>query len=158
MRELKKRADDREGDYTDEEWVRLRRAPFVTGLAITIADPGEPIEMAKESVATLKTASTSASQEELLVAVSQDIFSMMNQRQNPIGDFKPESSALADKWVLDELRAVGELLTAKAKPERQTPSADGCCIRHRLRPMQRRRAASWALGGGGEPGRAADAR
>lgn len=47
-------------DYTDEEWVRLRRAPFVTGLAITIADPGGPIEMAKESVAALKAASTPA--------------------------------------------------------------------------------------------------
>jgi hypothetical protein len=68
-------------DYTDEEWARLRRAPFVTGLAITIADPGGPIEMAKESVAALKAASTPRSQEELPVAVSQDIVSMMNQRQ-----------------------------------------------------------------------------
>lgn len=104
-------------DYTDEEWVRLRRAPFVTGLAITIADPGGPIELAKESVATLKAASTPPGQEELLVAVSQDILSMTNQRKNPIGDFKPKNSALAGKWVLDELRAVSELLTAKATPE-----------------------------------------
>jgi hypothetical protein len=38
-------------DYTEEEWVRLRRAPFVAGLAISIADPGGPIEMAKETIA-----------------------------------------------------------------------------------------------------------
>jgi hypothetical protein len=44
-------------DYTDEDWIRLRRAPFVAGMAITIADPGGPIEMAKESFATMKAAS-----------------------------------------------------------------------------------------------------
>ena len=27
-------------DYTDEEWNRLRRAPFVAGMAISLADPG----------------------------------------------------------------------------------------------------------------------
>ena len=27
-------------DYADDEWVRLRRAPFVAGMAISIADPG----------------------------------------------------------------------------------------------------------------------
>ena len=43
-------------DFTEEEWVRLRRAPFVAGLAISIADPGGPIELAKETIATLKAA------------------------------------------------------------------------------------------------------
>jgi hypothetical protein len=41
-------------------------------MAITIADPGGPIEMAKESFATLKAASAPSSQQELLVAVSED--------------------------------------------------------------------------------------
>jgi hypothetical protein len=41
-------------DYTDEEWVRLRRAPFVAGMAISIADPGGPIELTRETLATLK--------------------------------------------------------------------------------------------------------
>lgn len=43
-------------DYTDEEWATLRRAPMVAGLAISLADPGGPIEAAKESMATLKAA------------------------------------------------------------------------------------------------------
>jgi hypothetical protein len=103
-------------DYTDEEWVRLRRAPFMAGLAITIADPGGPIEMAKESLATLRAASTPPSDDELLITVSQDILSMVNQRQNPIDDFKPASPALAGKVVLDELRSVNELLTVKTEP------------------------------------------
>jgi hypothetical protein len=105
------------GDYTDEEWVRLRRAPFVAGMAITIADPGGPIELAKESYATLKAASAPSSEQELLVAVSQDIQSMAHEKRNPMGDFKPESSALAAKYVLDELRAVNDVVSAKAMPE-----------------------------------------
>ena len=32
------------------------RAPFVAGLAISLADPGGPIEAAKETMATLKSA------------------------------------------------------------------------------------------------------
>ena len=104
-------------DYDEEEWTRLRRAPFVAGLAISMADPGGPIEMAKETMATLRAATTPPSQEELLVAVSQDIASMMNRKQNPLKDFKPDSAALAGKMVLDELKAVNEIATAKATPE-----------------------------------------
>jgi hypothetical protein len=104
-------------DYTEQEWVRLRRAPFVAGLAISIADPGGPIELAKETIATLKAASTPTSQEELLVAVSQEIASMVNQKQNPMAGFKPDRSALAGKMILDELKGVNEILTAKATPE-----------------------------------------
>ena len=104
-------------DYDEEEWTRLRRAPFVAGLAISMADPGGPIEMAKETMATLRAATTSPSPEELLVAVAQDIASMMNRKQNPLKGFKPESAALAGKMVLDELKAVNEIATAKATPE-----------------------------------------
>ena len=104
-------------DYTEQEWVRLRRAPFVAGLAISIADPGGPIELAKETIATLRATSTPPSQEELLVAVSQEIGSMVNQKQNPMAGFKPDSSALAAKMILDELTDVNEILTAKATPE-----------------------------------------
>ena len=104
-------------DYVDEEWTRLRRAPFVAGLAISMADPGGPIEMAKETMATLRAATTPPTREELLVTVSQEIASMMNQKQNPLKDFKPDSAALAGKMVLDELKAVNEILKAKATPE-----------------------------------------
>ena len=41
-------------DFTDEEWTRVVRAPFVAGLAITLADPGGPVEVAKETMGTLK--------------------------------------------------------------------------------------------------------
>src|SRR6266508_5818005 len=93
-------------DYADDEWIRLRRAPFVAGLAISMADPGGPIEMAKETMATLKAATTPPSQEELLVAVAHEIASIMNQKQNPLKYFKPDSAALAGKMILDEMKAV----------------------------------------------------
>jgi hypothetical protein len=101
-------------DYSDEEWTRLRRAPFVAGMAISIADPGGPIELTKETMATLKATSSPPSQDELLVSVSQEILSMVNQKQNPLREFKPDSSALAAKMILDELAAVNGILGAKA--------------------------------------------
>lgn len=104
-------------DYIDEEWTHLERAPFVAGLALSIADPGGPIEMAHETMATLKAATTPPSREQLLLEVSRDIMSMVNQKQNPLQGFKPDNSALVGKMVLDELATVNEILDAKATPE-----------------------------------------
>ena len=33
--------------FSEEEWTRLKRAPFVAGMGISFADPGGPIELAK---------------------------------------------------------------------------------------------------------------
>jgi hypothetical protein len=104
-------------DFTEEEWVRVRRAPFVAGMAISLADPGGPIEMAKESMAAVKTATNPPSREQLLADVALDIQSMTQQRQNPLSDFKVTDAAQAEQQILDELRAVKELVTAKATPE-----------------------------------------
>src|SRR6185503_19467294 len=41
-------------DFNEDEWTRLKRAPFIAGLAISLADPGGPIEAVKETAATLK--------------------------------------------------------------------------------------------------------
>jgi transcription antitermination factor NusG len=100
-------------DFTDEEWTRIRRAPLVAGFAISIADPGGPIELTKETMASLRSATLPPSQEELLAAVALDVQAMAQKRQNPLGDFKPSNGQL----VLDELRAVDQLVTAKATPE-----------------------------------------
>ena len=42
-------------DFTDAEWTSLKRAPFMAGMAISLADPGGPIEAVKETAATLRT-------------------------------------------------------------------------------------------------------
>lgn len=103
--------------FTEEEWARVRRAPMVAGMAISIADPGGPIELTKETLASLKAASSPPSSEELLTAVSQDIMSMSKQKQNPMGDFKIEHSSLAATQILDELSGVHGIVRAKATPE-----------------------------------------
>jgi hypothetical protein len=103
-------------DYTDEEWAALRRGPLVAGMAISLADPGGPIELTKETMASIKAMSTPGSDAELLVAVSQDAMAMAQEHHNPIGDFKPKGAA-AGQEILDEVRHVNEILTAKATPE-----------------------------------------
>ena len=103
--------------FTDEEWNRLMRAPIVAGMAITIADPGGPIEISKEGMATLKAASVPPSQEELLTAVALDLQAMLQNKQNPAKDFKPTSAPTAGAEILDELRGVDAIVAAKATPE-----------------------------------------
>ncbi|HEX3197981.1 MAG TPA: hypothetical protein VHR39_10560 [Propionibacteriaceae bacterium] len=104
-------------DFTDEEWVRVRRAPFVAGMAISLADPGGPIEMAKESMATVKTAINPPSREPLLADVALDIQAMTQQKQNPLSDFKVTNAGQAGQQIVDELRAVKDLVAAKATAE-----------------------------------------
>jgi hypothetical protein len=101
------------GDFTDEEWVRVRRAPFVAGLAISMADPGGPIELAKESMGTVKSATNPPTREQLLSEVALDIQSMTQQRQNPLSDFKPQ----APEQILDEVRAATDIVSSKATAE-----------------------------------------
>ncbi|WP_027006694.1 hypothetical protein [Conexibacter woesei] len=107
-------------DFTDEEWARLERAPFVAGMAISLADPGGPIEAFKETAATLRTVLGDAKdggRGELVTAIARDVEAGAREHHNPLSGFKPAKGATAGVEILDELRAVNELLTAKASPE-----------------------------------------
>ena len=103
-------------DYTDEEWAALTRAPIVAGFAITIADPGGPIEITKESLAAMRAAGAPPSDDELLVAVSQAAMAQRQSRQNPVKDLDLKS-ATARQQIVDDLKNVNAILTAKATPE-----------------------------------------
>ena len=105
--------------FTDEEWTRLERAPFVAGMAISLADPGGPIEAVKESIASLKTvqeAAQSGGRGELVDSVAKSALEKAQHRKNPLGDFKPRG-AMAGEEILTELREVNTLVGEKATPE-----------------------------------------
>ena len=104
-------------DYTEDEWAKLRRAPMIAGMAISIADPGGPIEITRETLTTLKAASSPPSGEELLTAIAQDISAMAQQKQNPIGDFKVSNASLAATQILKELQGASAVAKAKGTPE-----------------------------------------
>jgi hypothetical protein len=105
-------------DFTEEEWATLVRSPMVAGMAITIADPGGPIEVVKETSAVLKFAigSSTEQRDDLVGEVAGDVRALAEQRKNPVGDFKPRG-ALAPKEILDEIARAGQIVGAKGTPE-----------------------------------------
>jgi hypothetical protein len=106
-------------DFTDEEWARLERAPVVAGMAISLADPGGPIEAFKETSASLRTVLETARanvQSELVASVAGAVAEKARQRQSPLGDFRPKG-AKAREQILEELSAVNELVSRKSTPK-----------------------------------------
>jgi hypothetical protein len=113
-------------DFTDEEWIRIGRAPIVAGMAISLADPGGPIETIKESNAAIRTvleAAESGAHGDLVQAVARDVAEKARARQNPMAGFKPKGADARDE-VLDELRAVNALLVEKTTPEERAQFVD----------------------------------
>jgi hypothetical protein len=107
-------------DFTEEEWARLKRAPLVAGMAISLADPGGPIEAFKETAATLKTVLGAAEQGgrgELVDALAREAADDARQRKNPLAGFKPSKGANAGVEILDELGAVSRIAHEKASAE-----------------------------------------
>jgi hypothetical protein len=130
-------------DFTDEEWARLERAPLVAGLAISLADPGGPIEAVKESMAALRTlteAAQTGGRGELVDSVAKSVAEKTKQRHNPLGDFKPRGT-MAGQQILDELQAVNALVTQKADP------ADAAAFREWLLAAAQRAAEAAKEGG-----------
>ena len=69
-------------DFDEQDWARVVRAPFVAGMAITLADPGGPIEVAKETAATLKIATSPPTREQLLTEVALDVQAMVQEHHH----------------------------------------------------------------------------
>jgi hypothetical protein len=104
-------------DFTDEEWVRLKRAPFVAGMGISLADPGGPIEALHETSATLKTvvaATDSSTRGPLVAAIAGEVTGEAQQHHNPLSGFKPSKAAAAGQEILAELGEVNRIVTEKA--------------------------------------------
>ena len=105
-------------DFSEDEWATLVRSPMVAGAAITLADPGGPIEVVKETSAVLKFATSSSSEQrdDLVGELAREVRGLAEQRKNPLGDFKPRG-ALAGKEIVDETARANESVSAKASPE-----------------------------------------
>lgn len=106
--------------FDEEEWARVVRAPFVAGMAITLADPGGPIEATKETAATLKVATNPPSREQLITEIALDVQAMAQQHHSPLKGFKPDSSGPVGDQVVAELRGAAALVAEKAEPEETT--------------------------------------
>jgi hypothetical protein len=88
-------------------------------MAISLADPGGPIEAFKETSATLKTVTRAAESDghgELVDSLAREVAEGLRQRQNPVAGFKPKG-ATAGMEILDELRAVNRIVSEKATPD-----------------------------------------
>ena len=106
-------------DFTDEEWARFERAPFVAGMAISMADPGGPIEALKETMATVKTVTEvaqSGGRGELVDEIAKSIAARVKNRDNPLKDFRPKG-AMAGEEILSEMRDVNAIVKQKATPQ-----------------------------------------
>ena len=104
-----------ESAFTPEEWTRLERAPFVTGMAIMVAEPGGGIDTMKESMATL-TAITEVARfggrGELVDELAKSIAFKITGGKD-LAAFQPGAETTADE-MLAELRAVKGVVQAKA--------------------------------------------
>jgi hypothetical protein len=105
-------------DFTEDEWARVVRAPFVAGMAISLVDPGGPVEATKETMATLESALNPPSHEQLLTEVALEVQAMTQQKVSPLGGYRPTAEgAHWGEQVLEELRAARALVDAKSSPE-----------------------------------------
>jgi hypothetical protein len=104
-------------DFTEDEWRRLVRAPLVAGMAVSLADPGGPIEATKEVVASIRAMQSPPPDGELLRTVASEIHEQSQQRTNVLADFRIRSGPMAGEQVLEELREVGRILRSKADPD-----------------------------------------
>jgi len=110
-------------DFSEADWTRIVRAPFVAGLAISLADPGGPIEAGKETMATMRSATNPPSREQLLAEVALEVQAMAQDRRHPLQGYKPHQEGAAGSQVLKELREVQSLVAATATPEEATAFA-----------------------------------
>ena len=104
-----------ESAFTPEEWTRLERAPFVTGMAIMVAELGGSIDAMKESMATL-TAITEVARfggrGELVDELARSIALKITGGKE-LAEFQREVETTAGE-MLAELRAVKGIVLAKA--------------------------------------------
>ena len=108
-------------DFTDEEWTRLKRAPFVAGMAISLADPGGPIEAVKETLGDAEDRDRAPPR--AAAAASSSARSPRGRgggaaAQEPARRLQAQQGReRAGVEILDELGGVNRIVSEKATPE-----------------------------------------
>ena len=110
-------------DFSEDEWTRIVRAPFVVGLAVSLSDPGGPIEAGKEQMAAIRNAMNPPSREQLLTEVALDVQDMTQQRENPLSGYRPAGGGDPREALLEELRATREVIVSRATAEEHDESS-----------------------------------
>lgn len=103
-------------DFSEDEWAQVVRAPFVGAFAVTLSDPGGPIEAGKEQMAAIRGVMNPPSREPLLADVALDVQAMAQQREHPLKGYRPAAGGDPRDALLAELDATRALVRAKATP------------------------------------------
>jgi hypothetical protein len=107
-------------NFTPEEWSRISGSAMVAGMAVTASDPSGLWGLLKEGMAggwALLEARQSATANELIKAVAADFTTPETReatRKALQSKFKVQNISEIKGKAIDELRAVSELLDAKA--------------------------------------------
>jgi hypothetical protein len=105
-----------EADYSPQEWASLRRAVLVAGLAVSLADPGGPVELTREVIESQRAIANPPGDHELLREVSEDAMMHAKEVRNLRDDLGLEAGTVFDQ-IANELRRIDAILRAKATPE-----------------------------------------
>jgi hypothetical protein len=106
--------------FSEDEWAQVVRAPFVAGLAVSLSDPGGPIEMGKEQMAAVRGAMNPPSRDELLTDLALDVQAMTQQREHPLKGYRPARGGDPREALLEELRTTRVVVETKATSEEAT--------------------------------------
>ena len=108
-------------DFTEDEWARVVRAPMVAGMAISLADPGGPIEATKETMATARTATNPPSREQLLAEVALEIQARCSSTATRSrASSPPRRAAARESRCSRSCAPCGGIVAAKATAEEAT--------------------------------------
>lgn len=106
-----------QADFTEDEWVKLYRAPLIAGVGVTLADPGGPIEITKEGIAAMKSAMTPTGDHGLVADLSEGLKVALEARENPVAGLKAQAGGDPRETILEELRDANRIVGEKATPE-----------------------------------------
>jgi hypothetical protein len=107
-------------DFSEDQWAQVVRAPFVAGLAVTLSDPGGPIEAGKEQMAAIRSVMSPPTRGDLLTDVALDVQGMTQQHEHPLKGYRPGGGRDPREALLEELRATRALVGSKATAEEAT--------------------------------------